>query len=244
MITKYFVFPLIAVAAFVSCSDNEQADETPQTYNQIIIDTAASKKTGADSSLLNSMFQRSAGSRNLTGLPENTTQNNSSPLPGNNNSRLNPAHGQPGHRCEIAVGAPLDSKPAALNPAQIQPAVSANQIVPATNASPVVQNVAAGINPAHGQPNHRCDIAVGAPLNSKPTVNTAPTSSIKPAAPTAVVAAPPVQKVAPGMNPAHGQPNHRCDIGVGEPLNSKPASTATKPIAALPSPVKADSVKK
>jgi len=26
---------------------------------------------------------------------------------------LNPAHGQPGHRCDIAVGAPLNSAPAA-----------------------------------------------------------------------------------------------------------------------------------
>ena len=25
---------------------------------------------------------------------------------------------------------------------------------------------------------------------------------------------------APGMNPPHGQPNHRCDIPVGAPLNS------------------------
>ena len=24
---------------------------------------------------------------------------------------MNPPHGQPGHRCDIAVGAPLDSKP-------------------------------------------------------------------------------------------------------------------------------------
>jgi hypothetical protein len=30
--------------------------------------------------------------------------------------------------------------------------------------------------------------------------------------------------VAPGMNPAHGQPGHRCDIPVGSPLNSKPAA--------------------
>ena len=27
---------------------------------------------------------------------------------------------------------------------------------------------ASGMNPPHGQPGHRCDIAVGAPLNSKP----------------------------------------------------------------------------
>jgi hypothetical protein len=25
------------------------------------------------------------------------------------------------------------------------------------------------------------------------------------------------------MNPPHGQPGHRCDIPVGQPLNSKPA---------------------
>ena len=28
----------------------------------------------------------------------------------------------------------------------------------------------------------------------------------------------PVAKTAPGMNPPHGQPNHRCDIAVGAPL--------------------------
>jgi hypothetical protein len=61
-------------------------------------------------------------------------------------------------------------------------------------------------------------------------------------APTATVSAPPVQKVAPGMNPAHGQPNHRCDIAVGEPLNSKPVAPAIKPIA--PAPAKADSANK
>lgn len=29
----------------------------------------------------------------------------------------------------------------------------------------------------------------------------------------------PPQKVAKGMNPPHGQPNHRCDIAVGQPLS-------------------------
>ena len=32
---------------------------------------------------------------------------------------------------------------------------------------------------------------------------------------------------ASGMNPPHGQPGHRCDIPVGQPLNSKPAQTAS-----------------
>jgi hypothetical protein len=34
--------------------------------------------------------------------------------------------------------------------------------------------------------------------------------------------------VTQGMNPPHGENNHRCDIAVGV-LNSEPAATATKP---------------
>jgi hypothetical protein len=82
----------------------------------------------------------------------------------------------------------------------------------------------AGLNPAHGQPGHRCDIQVGAPLNSAP----APTTSAPPQQQPTIVM-PPVTTTAPaaantaGLNPAHGQPGHRCDIAVGAPLNSKPA---------------------
>jgi hypothetical protein len=107
------------------------------------------------------------------------------------------------------------------------------------NAAPNV--AAAGMNPAHGQPGHRCDIPVGQPLNSAPTqtqqqgaqnvtvnANQNQTIQIDPNA---------LQpgkfnvdkngkaqtvKTAPGMNPAHGEPGHRCDIPVGQPLNSKP----------------------
>ena len=31
----------------------------------------------------------------------------------------------------------------------------------------------------------------------------------------------PQTQTAPGMNPPHGQPGHRCEIPVGAPLNSK-----------------------
>lgn len=98
---------------------------------------------------------------------------------------------------------------------------------------------AQGMNPPHGQPGHRCDIAVGAPLNSPPGQGAQQqTSSAVPAnqggflgggsaqAPAQQQAAPqqamPKQETAPGMqgkpNPAHGQPGHRCDISVGQPL--------------------------
>ena len=88
--------------------------------------------------------------------------------------------------------------------------------------------VAKGMNPAHAQPGHRCDIAVGAPLNSPVATakNTPPTQQITqqqsqsvatdPAntANTPVVTTPTPE----GMNPPHGQTNHRCDIAVGAPL--------------------------
>lgn len=95
---------------------------------------------------------------------------------------------------------------------------------------------APGMNPPHGQPNHRCDIAVGAPLNSpaaKGGVQTTSGATITQATPsqTMKVSSPPASATpailnpnaaptatAPGMNPPHGQPGHKCDIAVGAPL--------------------------
>lgn len=117
---------------------------------------------------------------------------------------LNPAHGQPGHRCDIAVGAPLSSAP----------------------ASPKTTGSSKKLNPAHGQPGHRCDIAVGAPLDSPPAKTT---TANKPAGNgTAITPTGPKPK----LNPAHGQPYHRCDIAVGTPLDApSPQKTVNKPAA-------------
>ena len=99
--------------------------------------------------------------------------------------------------------------------------------------SAVPQKTPAGINPPHGQPNHRCDIPVGAPLNSTPTpkVQSNPQPVTKPvqvSQPAQLTSQPTQQKAtsvtnatvvtAPGMNPPHGQEGHRCDIAVGAPL--------------------------
>lgn len=84
------------------------------------------------------------------------------------------------------------------------------------------------LNPAHGQPGHRCDIAVGAPLNSPPGSSVSkPQVVTTQQQPTQTVTTNASQQTAPGMNPPHGQPGHRCDIAVGAPLNSKPVQGAT-----------------
>ena len=103
---------------------------------------------------------------------------------------------------------------------------------PPVNQAPV--KVAAGMNPSHGQPGHRCDIAVGAPLNSTAKAPASPAAPSKsapytitqtPTTPTSTTnsaATPallnPTGTTAPGMNPAHGQTGHRCDIAVGAAL--------------------------
>ncbi|MFM2139710.1 MAG: hypothetical protein RJA57_2017 [Bacteroidota bacterium] len=153
-------------------------------------------------------------------------------------TKLNPAHGEAGHRCDIAVGAPLDSKPVptptvpASAPATASPApATKDMVISATGGSTTItpqintpQPTNSKLNPAHGEPGHRCDIAVGAPLDSKP----APAATVPVAAPAttspppAPAPAPSITTTAPGMNPAHGQPGHRCDIAVGAPLNSSP----------------------
>lgn len=73
-------------------------------------------------------------------------------------AKLNPPHGQPGHDCDIAVGAPLDG-----SGGQVQPAAQ-----PTFNPQVAQGSAPAnGINPPHGQPGHDCDVAVGAPLPTK-----------------------------------------------------------------------------
>lgn len=147
---------------------------------------------------------------------------------GNPNLQRNPEHGQPGHRCELPVGALLNgapepaqsssaNNPAAAPSAGASPSVNAAASIPVTsNANAAVAKTAPGMNPPHGQPGHRCDIAVGAPLNATGSNASAGNKASTPQTP-------------PGMNPPHGQPGHRCDIAVGAPLNSKPIKTTPTP---------------
>ena len=85
---------------------------------------------------------------------------------------MNPPHGQPNHRCDIPVGAPLNSPPG-KPPAQPTMVQQGAPVQPGpVQAAPV--QTAPGMNPPHGQPNHRCDIPVGAPLDSPPGKKPAP----------------------------------------------------------------------
>jgi len=242
MIAKFFPMLLVTGAIAVSCSDTKKEEESTQVYNKPVVDSIAVNKPLPDSVIIKSLLQPAASTKSLPGVSDAPApvQSTSLVIPGVSAARLNPAHGQPGHRCDIAVGVPLDSKPLPANTVPVQVPIAATQATPAITAQSIVQKVAPGMNPAHGQPNHRCDIAVGAPLNSKP-VTTAVSNS---KSPVAVSVTPPPVKVAPGMNPSHGQPGHRCDIAVGAPLNSRPIAPAPAVVPVNPAPAKTDSSKK
>jgi len=117
-----------------------------------------------------------------------------------------------------AVAPPAPGTQPLAPPAPTAPAPM--QTVQAPN--PANTKTAPGMNPPHGQPNHRCDIAVGAPLNSPkgqmPAVQpTQKPSTLEKVTPQSAQPQPVVQ-TAPGMNPPHGQPGHKCEIAVGAPL--------------------------
>jgi hypothetical protein len=144
---------------------------------------------------------------------------------------------------ESSEALPADSTATAANTvtspaAPAMPAMQQNPGAVAANPAPATQPIAVGkgMNPPHGQPGHRCDIAVGAPLNSpaakpaiqQPAMTPGKGTTINPSGSNA--SSTPVV-TAPGMNPPHGQAGHRCDIAVGSPL-STPVKTASTPAAA------------
>ncbi|GAB2763164.1 MULTISPECIES: hypothetical protein [Bacteria] len=69
--------------------------------------------------------------------------------------KVNPAHGLPGHRCDLPVGAPLNSATANQTPVSK---------LPSTSVSPIRLDKTPELNPPHGEPYHDCSIPVGAKL--------------------------------------------------------------------------------
>lgn len=219
----YTAAALLTVASFISCAGNKD-------------------KEVVDKSII------PAGSENTTTQPVVTNANTATTT----NANMVPvaASTVPGASTVIpgATSGTVNFKPQATNviPQNVVPtAPQTTTVTPATTTA-----TAPGMNPPHGQPGHRCDINVGAPLNSKPApanVQPAVTTAIAaPAQPSNVTVkeVPNTVKTAPGMNPPHGEPGHRCEIAVGAPLNSKPtAPAATNAPPALLTAPKSDSSK-
>lgn len=200
-------FALLIIGSGLFGCGNYKTTDPDFKYERI--QTAQSTDTGKELSQITLPGINTADKNPTTILPVSATSNSNTA-----DKNLNPAHGLPGHRCELAVGAPLNNTP--VTPPQ--PVQIVQQPQPAVvSKSPEVFNpkttTGAGINPAHGQPGHRCEIAVGAPLNSATVTAPQQTQQV------VKNQVSPTTKTAPGMNPQHGKPGHRCDIAVGAPLS-------------------------
>lgn len=169
---KVFLLAIAASFTFVACNKDKKAEATTTaTETNAAHEDHTGHDHGAETPAANQSAQGQA-----TNAPAATNAQG---------VKLNPPHGEPGHRCEIAVGAPLDGSaaPTQATPAPAQPASgkgflgsgnTQTQAAPTQQAAPTAQKgapaqqTAPGMqgkpNPAHGQPGHRCDIQVGQPL--------------------------------------------------------------------------------
>ncbi|MCV9933690.1 hypothetical protein OIU80_15510 [Flavobacterium sp. LS1R47] len=205
MNSKIFISSLIISSIlFISCKKELEPQESTPTSELVKLGLAQ------DTTKANSAVQTPATTTNPNTVMGAT-------------GGINPAHGQPGHRCDIEVGAPLNSAAPAQTVQQTttQTAPTTTVVTNTATAQPTT-TTAKGMNPPHGQKGHRCDIAVGAPLNSaapkattQQTQSESGTVSQQMAIP---LPAPNTDVTAPGMNPPHGQEGHRCDIAVGAAL--------------------------
>jgi hypothetical protein len=96
--------------------------------------------------------------RTAEATPQETTETTSK-AEGTEEVKVNPAHGLPGHRCDLPVGAPLNAS------AGSTPNTTPTSQLPSTSVSPIRVDQTPNVNPAHGEPGHDCSIPVGAPLN-------------------------------------------------------------------------------
>ena len=138
-IPKTFLFSCLAASLFfISCEDKEKVE---------VNSTEVSQEAPVEQDLK---------TKNFVVPAEGSASSNSS------NVAVNPPHGQPGHDCAIPVGAPLNGSAPAAPQAPAQPQLQAPNLTPMdANNAPATGE---GMNPPHGQPGHRCDIPVGAPL--------------------------------------------------------------------------------
>lgn len=158
----FILFSAAALAVLISCSPakKESNSEAVQQLKQVQQTTLP-----ADTSAAVSAVPATA----TTSQPA-AVQTASTP------PELNPPHGQPYHRCDIPVGSPLNT-PAPAKPAPtvnrtgtaptLANAAQLNNPQAVNPTAPTVANATSGkpkLNPPHGQPYHRCDIAVGSPL--------------------------------------------------------------------------------
>ena len=145
----------ISILFFTSCDNNSHADidtSLPATTNSLAPSDANSLNNNLSET---GVLPAAQGIQLEQGVQQATPEVYQA-------AGLNPPHGQPGHDCAIAVGAPLNGNPAP----NAAPSSAPTMNFPAATPSPTPARASSGqrLNPPHGQPGHDCAVRVGAPL--------------------------------------------------------------------------------
>jgi hypothetical protein len=237
-------------AALLACGNYETGEDLslmPEKKAGAISDSQSINKTATQNTNVNNLPQQVTTGANVNlqqpaaTMPQNIVDNKTG-------GAVNPPHGQPGHVCGTTPAA--TTTPAAPQNVQTKTSPPQQMAIPqqVNNIKPAITSSAANgnLNPAHGQPGHRCDIPAGAPLNSAPQKSTMPkvanTNSVTTAPiianPSTMPALQPTEALqtndaangAPALisngsgaklNPEHGKPGHDCKVAVGQPLPNK-----------------------
>ncbi len=172
-LNKIVILSLVSSVLFsYACNENKATEDN-------------TSNTSMESGMTTQEMPASTDTPSTQILPVNQTldpttviqqSNPSISTPPSSSGALNPPHGEPGHDCAIAVGAPLNSAKGTqdikMNTQPSSPATSSPIITPATAPAPVIAapapsspgQTAPGMNPPHGEPGHDCAKPVGAPL--------------------------------------------------------------------------------
>ncbi len=172
---KRFLPVLFASVLLLACNEEKSNSETASaSQDQPVIEPS---QTPADTPAKENTLMEQIESAPSTPPATNTAI----PVSPNSGQALNPPHGEPGHDCAIAVGAPLNSaknEPAPVNqsmqvsPQNVTPVqTSPASTPPVPTSTPIMAVPPAGgsggsgkVNPPHGEPGHDCAKPVGAPL--------------------------------------------------------------------------------
>lgn len=169
MTTKYLFLALLGASLVLSSCKKEEEGVTEETQTTSTESTPATPQ--------------------ITTTPAKAAPTGEKPA-------LNPAHGEPYHRCDIAVGAPLDGPATQQGDSPVQNSPGPKSFFKTVQS----ENATTAATPTP-QATHQATTTV--------------TPSAKPATAPATTTA---NTPKPKNNPAHGQPHHRCDIAVGAPL--------------------------
>lgn len=171
---------LIVSGTIVSCSPSQKQSNPEQMQEQIqALKTINAPETPATVIPVTEIEQDEIVQPNEPSNAENTANSTNAQAVNTTPPELNPPHGEPFHQCDIPVGSPLNAAaPASTATTNTSTTVQRSNFAPTienaarlgnssqnnATASTLANTTPPKLNPPHGQPFHRCDIAVGSPL--------------------------------------------------------------------------------